>query len=216
MKNITQKTPRFILFLLIFTTSVNAQEVENDFETRTYFTLSTKLLKNLKLSVTPELRFDDKFTVDKYLLEGKLSYDITDNLSVGTGYRYYANERETKSTEYDNRYSFSIKYEKPFLRFDPSLKISYTNDSDDDSKANVLRYKAEVKYNIKKSKITPFAGAEVFQEISGGELNKIRCFLGMDYKICKKNHIEASYKFDYFLNEFKNKHIVSIGYKLKF
>lgn len=216
MKNIIQNTHYLILLLLIFTTSVNAQEVENDFQSRTYFTASTKLLKNLKLSVTPEIRFDDSFAIDKYLLEGKLSYGITDNLSVGTGYRFYANERETKSTEYDNRYSFNIKYKKEFLRFEPSLKISYTNDSDDDSNANILRYKAEINYNIKKCKITPFAGAEAFQETSGGELNKMRYFLGLDYKLSKKNHIEANYKFDYFQNELKNKHIVSLGYKLKF
>ncbi|BAX81577.1 DUF2490 domain-containing protein [Labilibaculum antarcticum] len=216
MKNITQKTHYLILFLLIIANTAIAQEVENDFQSRTSFTASTKLLKNLKLSISPEFRFDDSFSLDKYLLEGKLSYSLTDNLSLGTGYRFYANERESKSTEYDNRYSFNVKYEKSYLRFEPSLKISYTNDSDDDSNGNLLRYKTELKYNIKKCKITPFAGLEAFQEVSGGDLSKMRYFLGADYKICKKNYIEASYKFDYFQNEFKNKHIVSLGYKLKF
>ncbi|MFA9371895.1 MAG: DUF2490 domain-containing protein [Labilibaculum antarcticum] len=205
-----------ILLFLLLVTSAQAQEVENDFQSRASFTASTKLLKNLKLSISPEFRFDDSFPLDKYLLEGKLSYSLTDNLSLGTGYRFYANERESKSTEYDNRYSFSLKYEKSYLRFEPSLKISYTNDSADDSKGNLLRYKTELKYNIKKCKITPFAGVEAFQEVSGGDLSKMRYFLGADYKICRKNYIEASYKFDYFQNEFKNKHIVSLGYKLKF
>ncbi|PKQ62677.1 hypothetical protein BZG01_17015 [Labilibaculum manganireducens] len=216
MKHLIRKTPYLIILLLILVTSARAQEVENDFQTRTSITLSTKLLKNLKLDITPELRFEDSFTLDKYLLEGKLSYGVSDNLSLGAGYRYYVNKRESKSTEFDNRYSFSIKYEKVCLRFEPSLKISYTNDSDDDSNSNLLRCKASVKYNIRKCKVTPFAGAEAFQEFNGDGLIKMRYFLGLDYKICKKNYIEASYKFDYFQNELKNKHIVSIGYKFKF
>ncbi|PKQ62300.1 hypothetical protein BZG02_13385 [Labilibaculum filiforme] len=215
MKKQIKKIPYLLLFLLVFTSSAKAQEVENDFQSRTSFTLSTKLLKNLKLNVTPELRFDDSFALDKYLLETKLSYDLSKEFSLGAAYRYYANKRESKSTEYDNRFTFSAKYEKSFHRFEPSLKLSYTNDSDDDSNSNLLRYKTEVKYNIKKSKISPFAGVEAFQEVSGGDLSKMRYFLGLDYKICKKNYIEASYKYDYFINEFKNRHILSLGYKLK-
>ena len=216
MKKQIKYTHYLILLLLIFASSAQAQEVENEFQTRTSFTAKTKLFKNFKLSVSPELRFDENLSLDKYLLETKASYKLFDYFSLGAGYRFYANKRETKSTEYYNRYSLSAKYERSFYRFDPSVKVTYTNFSDDDSDSNLLRYKAELKYNIKKSKFSPFAGVEAFQETDGGDLNKIRYFLGADYKICKKNYIEASYKFDYFQNEYKNKHIVSIGYKLKF
>jgi len=216
MKKQIKNTPYLILLILLIATTARAQEVESEFQTRTSVTLSTKLFKNLKVSISPELRFDENFALDKSLLEGKASYKLFENLSLGAGYRFYVNKRETKSTEYYNRYLLSAKYDRSFGRFEPSLKISYTNFSDDQSDSNMLRYKAAVKYKIRKSKFTPFAGLEAFQETSGNDLYKMRYFIGTDYKICKKNYIEASYKFDYFQNEFKNKHIVSIGYKLKF
>jgi long-subunit fatty acid transport protein len=220
MKILIKKTHYLLLFLLILASSAKAQDtetddVENDYESRTSMTLTTKVAKNLKLSLSPELRFDNSFSLDKYLLEGKASYKCFDNLSLGLGYRFYANKRETKSTEYDNRFLLSMKYTKSINRFDPSFKISYTNDSDDDSDTNLLRYKGELQYNIRKCKLTPWIGAEAFQSIDDGDLSKMRYFLGMDYKISKKNSIEASYKFDYFINELKNKHIVSIGYNIK-
>ena len=216
MKIQIKNTYLLAFLFLLFASSAQAQEVENEFQTRTSFTAKTKLFKNFKLSISPEFRFDENLSLDKYLLEAKASYKLFDYFSLGAGYRFYGNKRETKSTEYYNRYSLSAKYERSFYRFDPSIKVSYSNFSDDDSDSNLLRYKAAVKYNIKKSKFSPYAGLEAFQETDGGDLAKMRYFLGTDYKICKKNYIQASYKFDYFQNEFKNKHIVSIGYKLKF
>ncbi|PCH67144.1 MAG: hypothetical protein COC06_11725 [Bacteroidales bacterium] len=215
MKKQIKNTHYLIILLLILALSTKAQEVENEFQSRTSITLSTKLLKNLKVSISPELRFDENFSLDKSLLEGKASYKLFDHFSLGAGYRFYANKRESKSTEYYNRYSLIAKYTKSYYRFDPSLKVSYSNFSDDESDSNMLRYKAAVKYNIRKSKFTPYAGLEFVQQTKDGDLHKTRYFIGTNYKICKKNYIEASYKFDYFQNEFKNRHIVSIGYKLK-
>lgn len=215
MKKQIKNTHYLIILLLILASSTKAQEVENEFQSRTSITLSTKLLKNMKVSISPELRFDENFSLDKSLLKGKASYKLFDHFSLGAGYQFYANKRKSKSTEYYNRYSLMAKYAKSYYRFDPSIKVSYSNFSDDESDSNMLRYKATVKYNIRKSKFTPYAGLEVFQKTKDGDLHKIRYFIGTDYKICKKNYIEASYKFDYFQNELKNKHIVSIGYKLK-
>jgi len=215
MKKQIKKIHYLIILLLILASSTKAQDVENEFQSRTSITLSTKLLKNLKVSINPELRFDKNFSLDKSLLEGKASYKLFDHFSMGAGYRFYANKRESKSTEYYNRYSLIAKYTKSYYRFDPSLKVSYSNFSDDESDSNMLRYKVAVKYNIRKSKYTPYAGLEIFQQTKDGDVHKVRYFIGTNYKICKKNYIEASYKFDYFQNEFKNRHIVSIGYKLK-
>lgn len=215
MKKYIINTHYLFLFLLIFASSAKAQDVENEFQSRTSVSLSTKLMKNLKLSFNPELRFDDSFSIDKTVLEGAASYKLFKNFSLGAGYRFYSNKRETKSTEYYSRYAFNLKYKKSFNRFKPSLKISYANFSND-SESDVMRYKAAVQYDIKKSKFTPYAGVEAFQKISGSDLEKMRYFIGTDYKICKKNYININYKFDYFQNEYKNKHIVSIGYKLKF
>ena len=220
MKIIIKSTYSLLLLLLIFATSAKAQDTEDDdveniFQSRQSLSLSTKLGKNLKVSITPELRLDENFSLDKYLLEGNIDYKIWDHFSLGAGYRLYANKRDTKSTEYDNRFLMSLKYKKSFNGFDPSVKISYTNDSDDDSDRNLFRYKGQLKYNIQKCKITPWIGTEAFHAINDGNFAKMRYFVGMDYKFSKKKSLEVSYKFDYFLNELKNKQIVSVGYNIK-
>lgn len=203
----------YILFLMLFICSnVYAQETE----IRTSFTLSTKPVKDLKLSFSPELRFDDSFSLDKYFLEGKAKYSFSRYLSLIAGYRFYGNERDNKDTEYYSRYELGTKFEKWIWRIESSLKVCYTNNSDDDEDGKFLRYKAKFKYDIKKCKFTPYLGAEAFHQLNENDLHKMRYFAGVDYKLCKKNFLCFNYKFDYFMNEYKNKHILSIGYKLKF
>ena len=79
-----------------------------------------------------------------------------------------------------------------------------------------MRYKASLDYNIPNSKITPFVAVEAFQKLSDADLYKMRYAAGFDYKLFKKNYIGVDYKFDYYQNEYKNRHILSVGYKIKF
>lgn len=216
MKKYINKGFYLTVFLLLLTCSLQAQEVEDELQTRTSFTASTKLFKDFKISISPELRFDEDFSLDKYLVETELSYKLFKSFSLGAGYRLYADLKDSKSTEYNNRFSLSAKYEGSFYQFDPSFKIMYTNFSDDQEDSKLFRYKAAVKYNIDKCRFTPYAGIEAFQQTENGELHKMRYLIGTDFKLFKKNHIDLSYKLDYYQNELKNKHIISIGYKLKF
>lgn len=206
--------PLIMLFLL--STATKAQDIENDFQSRTSVRLSLKPVKHLKLYLTPELRFDENFSLNKYLIEGEASYRPIDFLSLDAIYRFVGNIRETKATEYLHRYAFSATLKKELNRFEPAFRISYTNYADDDESDQYIRYKASVKYDIPKSKITPFVGTEAFQQLTDKELYKMRYIVGMDYKLFKKNYLGISYKLDYYLNEYKNRHILSIGYKIKF
>ncbi len=206
-----------LLLFLLNTLNIKAQEVENSSQTRTALTFSLKPIKNLKLDFTPEVRFDEGFSVGKYLIESEVSYKFFKFLSLGTSYRFVSNPRETKGTEYLHRFALSSTFKKKFNRFEPAFRLRYTNYADDESDKEFLRYKVSVKYNIAKSKITPFVGTEAFQQISGSsELYKMRYIIGMDYKLFKKNYIGVGYKLDYYMNKYENKHILSIGYKIKF
>jgi hypothetical protein len=195
----------------------SAQEVENDFQTRTSAELSFEPLKKLKLNLIPELRFDENFSLDKYLFEGETVYKPVKFLSLGATYRFEGNLRDNKDTEYFNRFAFSATAKKEFKRFESAFRLRYTNDADDEtSNDDFLRYKASLNYNIRKSKITPFVGVEAFQRLSDTELYKMRYTAGADYKLFKKNYLGVSYKFDYYEKEYKNRHILSVGYKIKF
>jgi hypothetical protein len=199
----------------IFAQDTGQSAIENDFEYRTYVKLSYKLLKNLKLNLSPEVRFEDDFSIDQYLIETQLVYRPVKILYLTAGYRFTINERSEKATEYLNRYELGAALKKKFNRFTPELKLRYTNYTDDDASTNVLRYKAALEYNIKGFKLTPTLSAELFQQVAGNGLYKVRYKLGLDYKLFKNNYLEASYRLDYYLKEYKNNNIFSVGYKIK-
>lgn len=219
MKN--SKNIYLLIVLLLFTGSqIIAQDteqstVDNDFEYRTYVKLSYKPLKKLKINISPEIRLNDDFSIDQYLVEAQLVYKPVKILSLIGGYRFVINPRSEKSTEYLNRYELGIALKKEFNRFIPQLKFRYTNYTDDDVDNNVFRYKAALGYNIKGCKLTPTLSAELFQQLSPNELYKVRYKLGLDYKLFKNNYIGASYRLDYYLKEYKNNNIFSVGYKIK-
>lgn len=194
-----------------------AQEVVNDFQSRANVEIGLKPIKHLKLSLIPELRFDETFSLDEYHIETEIEYEVLDFLSLGAAYRFTVNPRETKATEYLNRFALSATAKKEFGRLEPAFRLRYSNYADDEiTDKRFLRYKASVKYDIANCKITPFVAAEAFQQLNDFQLYKMRYSFGLDYKLFKKNYIGLSYKLDYYKNELRNRHIVSIGYKIKF
>ncbi|NQU53252.1 MAG: DUF2490 domain-containing protein [Bacteroidetes bacterium] len=212
-----EKISWIAMVLLFAFTTTKAQELENEFQTRTELKLSYKPLKKLKLSFIPELRFDENFSLDKYLFEGGAEYKPVKFLELEATYRFVVNPRDIKDTEYFNRYAFSATAKKDFNRLESAFRLRYSNDADDDiTDKEFLRYKARLKYDIANCKITPFVATEAFQQLDGGGLYKMRYSTGLDYKLFKKNYIGVSYRFDYYKNEYKNRHIISLGYKIKF
>lgn len=206
-----------ITHLFITGKTTFAQEVDNELQTRTELELVYKPIKKLKLTFMPQLRFDEHFSLDKYLFEGEAEYKVLKFLELGATYRFVVNPRDTKDTEYFNRYGFSATAKKEFGRFEPALRLRYSNYADDDvSDKSFMRYKAALKYDIPDCKLTPFVAAELFQQFDGGDLYKMRYSTGLDYKLFKKNYLGVSYKFDYYNMEYKNRHIISVGYKIKF
>lgn len=203
--------------LLVSSISTKAQEIENDYQTRIFTDISFKPIKKLKLSLIPELRFDEDFSLDEYLIEGEAEYRALKFLSFGASYGLVGNIRNEKGTEYFSRYSFNTTLKKKFNRFEPSFRLMYSNYADDGIiDKNFLRYKAALKYDIAICKITPFVAVQLFQELQDGGLYKTRYAVGANYKLFKKNYISLNYKLDYYQNEYKNRHIVSLGYKIKF
>jgi len=205
-----------IVVLLIFIPIVNAQEVESNHQTRTSIELGYKLSDQFKLTLSPEYRFHENLLVDKYLFEGEAVYKPINILAIGATYRFVANLRDEKDTEYLNRIAFSATVKKDFNRFEPAFRLRYSNYADDAiTDKEFIRYKGSFKYDIANCKITPSAGIEVFQQLSDFELYKTRYSVGMDYKLFKKNYFGVSYKFDSFAIEDKSTRILSLTYKLK-
>ncbi len=136
-----------ILALFLLNTQANSQDVENTSQTRAALTLGFKPIKKLKLNFTPEVRWDESLSVDKYLIKGEVSYKFFKFLSLGTSYKFVSNQRETKGTEYLHRFAISTTLKKDFNQFEPAFRLRYTNYADDELDKEFLRYKASVKYN---------------------------------------------------------------------
>ncbi len=202
------------LFLLLPT--VYGQEVNNEFQSRTEMELVFKPIKKFKLTLMPQFRFDENFSLDKYLLETGVEYKALKYLELGATYRFVVNPRNTKSTEYHHRYAFDATTKREFKRFETAFRLRYSNYADDEiDDKEFIRYKIKLNYNIKKCKLTPLMAVEAFQQLNDGKLYKMRYTLGADYKLFKNNFLSVSYKFDYYKNEYKNRHIISLGYKIK-
>lgn len=206
-----------IVLTLLFSRGY-AQDVVNDFQSRYAVGISYKFNKKWKISAEPEARFDENFSIDKFLVEGKLRYKPIKILSIAAIYRFEVNYRDVKATQYLNRFAFSAAVGKKFKRFEPAFRLMYSNYADDEiSNGDYLRYKVLLAYNIKDCKLTPLVGFEMFQQLGRNSfLYKLRYTAALDYKINKKNAVGLSYKFDYYEYEYLNKHIVSLGYKFKF
>ncbi len=197
--------------------SLNAQTVEKEWQTRLAAKASFDIIDNLSFEISPELRFDNEFKLDKYLLEGELEYEILKNISAGAGYRFLANKKNSGDTEYLHRYKFYAGYKTKIERWKPGFKLTYADYSDDEEEdSEFLRPKISLEYNIAKSKITPEVEIEYFYQIPTSDWYKVRYGINLDYKINKKNYINLGYKLDYYLNEYFNRNIIEVCYKLKF
>ena len=208
---------RLVLSLLFFLALLagRSQDVVNEFQERFYFDLGIKPIKQLQLEFIPEVRFEDDFSVDEYLLETELTYKPFRFLHLGGNYRFIINIRNNKETEYLNRYAIFTRFQKDIRRMTPSIRIMYTNYTDDDLDGKYMRYKAMLKYNIPKCKLTPYLSAELFQHLEDNMIYKLRYKLKLAYEIFKNNFLEVSYRLDNYVHADRNRHIISLGYELK-
>ena len=203
------------MFLVLIPFQGVGQVTQNDFQVRNSFEASIKLVKKLRLNLTPELRIDETFSIDRFLMACELAYKPWKFLEIGGSYQFIVNPRVGKTTEFLNRYAFFVTFSKKIKRFDPAFRLKYTNYAEDEPNSQFLKYKASVQYDIPKCKLTPSVGVEAYHQLNDNYLYKIRYMAGARYTIFKNNSIGLEYKFDYYLKEYRNKHIISISYKIK-
>ncbi len=212
---------RFSILKIAFTTLLltpagQASASDSNLESRTAVVPGYKLSDQIKVSLSPEFRFDENLALDKYLYEGEVDYKLNDILALGATYRFIVNPRDDKDTEYFNRIAVSIAVKQAFNRFEPAFRLRYSNYADDDMKDKTfMRYKTSLKYDIPKCKATPVIAIEAFQQVNDFDLYKTRYSMGMSYKLFKKNYLGMSYKYDAISNSNKNAHILGLEYKLK-
>jgi len=174
----------------------------------------------LKMDSTYQLK------MDSYILEGGLSYKLHKYLTVAGYYRFeeeynskYKRKKDAagnniKPKQYDyvssrnssNRLAFDLKSGFDLKRFGFQFRIRYTKGLYSNNNTSEFRYRAKVDYNIKNSKLLPFASIEAFHDntilkhsrdsISGGfkTFDKIRYTGGLSYALNKNNEFTLFYR----------------------
>jgi hypothetical protein len=208
----------FVLTLLV-ASSAGAQQVEQEFQLRLGADIEKKLVKDLRVVVTPEVRTMG-INPDRYLLEVGLKYDPLKFLSLRPGFR---GDLEEKSSGLEGSYraKFDVVGKVEFGDFEPNARLRYTYEFGPYRVAqHSLRYLLGLDYEIGKSDVTLGASGEAFQDLGLGSFYKMRYGIGAEWDFYKTKKVDQSisldYNFDYYLDRYLNVHIVEIGYKIVF
>ncbi len=204
-----------------FTRAASAQEVQQDTVMRFSATVEKKINKEFRAFVNPEMRTDG-FNPNRYLFELGVKYKPIDYLSLTPAYRIELREKNSGDLISVQRLRLDVGSGIELGDFEPSVRVRYsTSIRPDRETAHRLRYKLGLDYQIKK-----YLGADVSAELFHGlnlqEIEKMRYAAGLSYRFFRKKKKDLSqfvlfkYRFDYYLNEYRNAHIFELGYKFSF
>jgi hypothetical protein len=178
--------------------------------------VSKEILKKLEFSLNPEVRLQDDFSVDEYMIEGELAYKPAKFLRVGAAYRI-SKEVKKNSTETFHRFSFYTQAKKDWNRLEGSFRLCYTNYSEADveaTKSNYLRYRLKLVYDLKNSRFTPYTSYELFHLLAEKKLNKSRFDLGTTFRISEKSRIGIYYRLQSYFDAKNAINILGLSYAL--
>lgn len=201
-----------VLFLFIYSAGFS----QKNFGTWIELELNKEIVNDVEISFVPEIRFDEKFSVDEYIFEGKLSYEPFKFVGIAGSYRHNT-EIKKKGNEITHRVAFDITGKTDFDRFDASLRARFTNDSDGDESRNFyFRPRAKLSYNIKGSKIEPYTSYELFMNIKENNFTKQRFDFGAQRKLGDFHRVGLYYRLQDYLDDKVSVNILGIDYRFKF
>ncbi len=214
------------LSLLLFAASGNLFAQDSDYSLRTSANIEVKLIKKLKLDITPEFRYDPGTGSSTLLASAGLDYRVVSWLSLGASYRLEGQsqavaESTTDATmDYSNRFAFDAASKIKLGRFTPKARLRFSNftdfDTETDDRTNYLRYRLGVDYDIKGIPLKPFVNVEFYQKTSSGLFSKARYTLGAEYSLNKHHALSLNYSYADKFSNLTRYHIAELAYSLKF
>jgi len=220
-----QKVKHLMLLTLgmaAFAWSASGQE--KDFGGWYSATINREVLKDVDVSVSPEIRFFDNHTrLSSWILEGDISMKVTKYLKFGGIYRYEVDFTDPEANKRNNRWGV---YGKVSYRVKP-INISYRcmfqqeysnyySSPNGTVPENVWRNKLQFKYDRKKQDWSPYAYVEMFYtafpEWKQGR-QKARLSTGIEYKVNKDFDLSLGYLFnkEMFVNNVMTTHAIAIN-----
>ena len=217
----------FLYFIgLMSCISIAAQD---DFGSILSADVTKKITKGLNISFEEEFRTRSNFSeIERFSHALEVSYKPFSFLKTGGAYNLINFNHDKRGWEIRHRYYFYATGSWDIRRFSFSLRERFQSTKRQGVEATAnranpklyLRSRLKVDYNIRKSKITPFASAELFNTLNDPQKNGInqwRGVAGIDYKLNKKNFIDLYYRYTNYTDEEEmDKHLFGIGYSFKF
>ncbi|HKI87431.1 MAG TPA: DUF2490 domain-containing protein [Draconibacterium sp.] len=207
---------RIILLFFIVCAAFIAQGKTKKFGTWVELEFSKSFLKDFEFSVVPEVRFQDDYSVDEYMVDGVLSWEPLKFLKLSAAYRINTNIRK-KTDETTHRFAFDAQVKKEVGRVEASLRTRFTNYTEQaiDDPGNFFRPRLKLEYDIKGNKIRPFTSYELFRNTTAKEFQKARFDIGFTRKLGKIHRIGLYYRLQDYFSDRNSIHILGIEYRLK-
>jgi hypothetical protein len=189
-------------------------------------------IKKLKIGIEQNWRLkEDSSVTDEYFTETSIQYEILKNFDIAFGARFIKeNDNVGKKQGYESHFRFNLDagYKYEIKRFTFSHRIRYQNKKElnlPDTEINlpneIMRFKTDLEYNIRKWPLDPEFSVELFSGLEGVEqirdlnLDKIRLTFGTDYKIKKYGKFGIFYRYEEnIITFFKNEtlHVLGLSY----
>lgn len=153
-------------------------------------------------------------------LEATIGFRPYQFLLAEAGYRWSRSKDNFNNFNTRNRFSGSLDFIARIERYRFDFRTCFQNIDDenqwdDDSRTskNILRNRLQIKYNIRKSKLTPFLLTEHYGRLYSNDDYglKIKSEIGTTYRINKHHELKVYYRVDRELNNENPYLLYSLG-----
>ncbi len=152
----------------------------------------------------------DASRIDEIDFDLDVHYQPHSIVTLGAGYRYAFNQKKDSTYEQKQRLFGELELNFKWERIKFEYRLRYQNVDDDFFQytetapaENILRNRIQIKYNIPKSKLTPYFYSELYGNLEKGKqfAMKMKFALGVRYSFGKYGKVKLYYRIDRQLND---------------
>jgi hypothetical protein len=199
-----------VVLISLFSFQVQAQE--SDFGTWLGFEMEKRITKQLQLEFEEEVRIFQNFgEIDRFATSLGGAWTFNQYLRAGAGYTWIYKHRVNQDLwEHRHRYQIYLRGRVKVDRFTITLRERFQSTYRDESiegfkynPRNYLRSRLQAAYNIKGSKLAPYASAELYYQLNnpdGNEFDNVRYTAGTGFPISKSLSMDTYLRLDQEMN----------------
>lgn len=220
---------RFIIFLFFFLPFLGINQTTG--QVWSEIGVKGDFTKKLDWSVEVNTRFGSLDGVETFFPQVGLKYKVAKWFRPSFNYRFILEQDRYGNFQPANRIMLNANFEKDFSkRLTGEFRIRYQNEfarwsnnsGYEQSIKQIVRFKPEIIYDIKKSVFKPYLNAELFYYLEpyNPRFSKLRIGIGTDFEIDDPLAISIGYIYDKELDNVKGlpsiRHILTTSIKYKF